>query len=117
MRQRPRHSERVIREALLRADSPREAFYRIRVGALPTGIGYVIRKESGTGEHVTHREAWFRDTLQETLDFFKGKIAQKTNPNRKRVYRIEILREAPSPTQTRTGSRVHVDGLEQPSLF
>jgi len=118
MESKPRHDVKVLRKAVLRAKSPKEAFYRIRVEALPARVGYVVRKESGSCKKVTHREAWFRDSLQEALDFYEGKIKQKTRPKRKRVYAVEISWKAPSPAR-RVWMRMEGAGvgLEQPSLF
>ena len=118
MDQRPRHrAVKVIREALLRADSPKEAFYRIRVEVLPARIGYVLRKESGSGKHVSHREAWFRDSLKEAINFYEAKIKQKTTPGRKRVYSVEVKWKAPSPARIRPSSTAGNPVPAQPELF
>ena len=75
---------KVIRETLLKADSKKQAFYKLTIEEISDG--FVIRKESGAGEKVLHKEFYYRDLLEDANEFHQRKIQEKTGENRKRVY-------------------------------
>jgi len=79
----------TIKEVYLKADSPREAFYVLSIKKITDG--YLVCKQSGAKGKVYHKEAWFRETLEDAESLFKKKILKKTDPNRKsiRKYRVQ----------------------------
>lgn len=79
----------VLKKANLRAQSPRNAFYRLTLEQITDG--YLIRKKSGGNGVVLHREAWYRENLSDAEKLFARILKQKTNPNskRKRKYVLE----------------------------
>lgn len=79
----------ICKEVLLVAESPKNAFYRLR---LEVSIdGYMIRKESGSGENVLDRRKWPFKSRKIAEKEFDRKIKAKTDPDRKspRKYRIK----------------------------
>ena len=81
--------ENVIRETFLRADSAKQAFYRLVTEEITDG--FLIRKESGIGEgRVLHEETYFRESLRDAIKLHEKKIHEKTNKQskRKRIYSI-----------------------------
>ena len=81
--------ENVIRETFLRVDSKNNAFYKLIMEQITDG--FLIRKESGIGEgKVLHKEAYFRESLEDAIKFHENKIREKTNSalKRKRVYSV-----------------------------
>ena len=85
----------LLREALLKTGPPRKAFYRIRLEELSHAQGYVIRKKSGTGDRVTHNEAWYRESFEAALNCYESKIKQKTDTRQKTPYFVEARWKAP----------------------
>ena len=75
---------KIIRETLLKADSKMQAFYRLTLEEIADG--FVIRKESGAGEKILHKELYYRNLLEDANKFHQRKIKEKTGENRKRVY-------------------------------
>lgn len=78
----------IIKDTLLVALSPRNAFYRLR---LESHLGrYMIRKESGTGDKVLDRRIWVFDSRSIAEKRFGQRVRHKTDPNRKspRKYKI-----------------------------
>lgn len=77
----------IIRETYLKADSQKQAFYKLVTERITDG--YVIIKESGVGEgKVLHKETYFRKSLTDALKFHEKKIKEKTGSHRKRAYFI-----------------------------
>ena len=83
----------VIKEVELEADSPRRAFYVLRLEKISGG--YLVSKESGGNGRVFHRQAWFRQSLDDADRFFLRIVKQKTDPGRKseRKYRLVKCQE------------------------
>ena len=83
----------VIKEVKLEADSPRRAFYVLRLEKISGG--YLVSKESGGNGRVFHRQAWFRQSFDEADRFFLRIVKQKTDPGRKseRKYRLVKCQE------------------------
>ncbi len=81
----------VLSTARLKARSPRQAFYDLSLVRIKDG--FLVRKESGANGRVTHRETWFRPTLEEASKLYQNIIQEKTNPARRspRKYRLEAL--------------------------
>jgi hypothetical protein len=72
-------------ERLMATESPRCAVYTIWLVREPGG--YVVKKESGAAGQKLIGRAWRFDNRGQAEDFFKKKVREKTNPNRKaRVY-------------------------------
>jgi len=71
----------VIKSALLKANSPRDAFYRLWLEH--DDDVYAIRKESGSGKRVQDRRRWVFQDYDKALRFYERRIQEKTNPERK----------------------------------
>jgi len=71
----------LLKEARLRAGSPRLAFYRL---ALFSNRGrYEIRKESGARDRVMDERIWQFDRYARAKKIFDRKIQEKTDLNRR----------------------------------
>jgi len=79
----------TIKEVYLKANSPRDAFYILSIRKISEG--YLVCKQSGANGKVYHKEAWFRETLEEAESFFKKKILKKTDPNRKSIRKYRVV--------------------------
>ncbi|SMC28375.1 hypothetical protein SAMN02746041_03247 [Desulfacinum hydrothermale DSM 13146] len=67
---------------LIAPNSPKKAFYHIRVEQNAT-FRYVVTKESGGGNTVWDQRKWeFRDQ-KAAIAFYLRKIRDKTNPKRR----------------------------------
>ena len=84
-----------MREAILKSDTPRNAYYRIRIEELAHGQGYVVRKQSGVGDRIKNTEAWYRDGFEAALKWYEAKIKLQTDTGRKRVLTVEAKWTAP----------------------
>jgi len=77
-------------KAILEApDSPMRAFYRIWVDELPLfGLAMVTKESGGLGK-VFDRRTWSFESFEDALEFFKRRVRDKTNPERRspRIYR------------------------------
>lgn len=77
----------IIKSASLISDSPKKAFYRIRI---EEEMGrYEVIKESGAADKVLDCRRWDAPTLEKAEKFFDQKVKQKQKPNRKRRYKME----------------------------
>lgn len=77
----------IIKSASLIADSPKRAFYRIRI---EEEMGrYEVVKESGAADKVLDCRRWDAPTLEKAEQFFDRKVKQKQQGNRKRKYKLE----------------------------
>ncbi len=79
----------ICKEVHLVAESPKNAFYRLW---LEVSIdGYLIRKESGSGENVLDRRKWAFKSREIAEKEFDRKVKAKTKPDRKspRIYRMK----------------------------
>jgi len=77
---------------LILPDSPGQTFYNIR---LETYHGqYLVKKESGTRGKVWDKRSWTFDFFEDADKYFKRRIKEKTNRNRKspRKYEVGILK-------------------------
>lgn len=80
----------IIKSADLIADSPKKAFYRIRI---EEELGrYEVIKESGANDKVLDCRRWEAATLEKAEQFFDQKIKQKQKAGRKRRYKLERKR-------------------------
>jgi len=80
----------VIKSASLIADSPKKAFYRIRIEEEQGK--YEIVKESGAADKILDCRRWTAPTLEKAEQFFDKKIEQKQRPGRRRRYKLERKR-------------------------
>ena len=79
----------ILKDTLLKADSKKNAFYRLKIEKIRDG--YLIQKESGINDDkVLHRETYYRNNYDSAFNLYSKKIKEKTNPKRKRVYRIVL---------------------------
>ncbi|RLA93120.1 MAG: hypothetical protein DRG83_21465 [Deltaproteobacteria bacterium] len=53
--------------------------------------GYLLRKESGAGERVLYREAWFKESYEEANRLYCRILKEKTNPKRKSPRKYSII--------------------------
>ena len=79
----------TIKEAYLKANSPRDAFYILCIKKISEG--YLVCKQSGANGKVYHKEAWFRETFKDAENLFKKKILKKTDPNRKSIRKYRVV--------------------------
>ena len=79
----------VLRSTSLRAESPKRAFYNLVI--IKITDGYLVRKESGAGSKVLHREAWFRETHEEALKLYEKILREKTNPKRRSPRKYTVV--------------------------
>ena len=79
----------VLRSTLLRAKSPKRAFYNLAI--IKITDGYLVRKESGAGNKVLHREAWFRETLEGAVRLYEKILREKTNPKRRSPRKYTVV--------------------------
>lgn len=80
----------IIKSADLIADSPKRAFYRIRI---EEEFGrYEIIKESGANDKVLDCRRWEAASLEKAEKFFDRKVKQKQKTGRKRRYKLERKR-------------------------
>ena len=79
----------VIKRVYLEANSPRKAFYALALVRITDG--YLVCKESGAMGKVLHKEAWFRESLEEAERLFEKKVLQKTVGNRRSSRRYVIV--------------------------
>jgi len=71
----------TIRKVDLISDSPRKAFYRLR---LETYMGeYCVRKESGGKGKVLDRRSWCFLSQEEAEKLFDRRLREKTRADRK----------------------------------
>lgn len=96
--------------SLIAPDSPRQAFYNIRLFAYKNI--YTVRKESGAKGKTWDVRLWKFDSFEKAEKDFERRIKQKTNPNRKseRIYKVratdnEIKKPQPSKKRTTYNSR------------
>lgn len=80
----------VIKSAALVADSPKKAFYRIRIEEEQGH--YEVIKESGANDKVLDCRRWEAASLEKAEQFFDRKVKQKQQGNRKRKYKLERKR-------------------------
>ena len=83
----------VLRSTSLKAKSPKRAFYNLAI--IKITDGYLVRKESGAGSKVLHREAWFRDSFEDALKLYEKILREKTNPRRKSPRKYTIVSQNP----------------------
>jgi len=83
---------KVLIQTYLEAESPRHAWYQIRM--IQLAEGFVVEKKSGSHGHKAHTEAWFRWETAAARKVYDKILKAKTKTGRKRVYR-----EVPSPDQ------------------
>jgi hypothetical protein len=77
---------------LIVPNSPGQTFYNIRI---ETYHGqYLVKKESGTRGKVWDKRSWTFDFFEDADKYFKRRIKEKTNRNRKspRKYEVGILK-------------------------
>lgn len=71
----------IILEDELLADSPRKAFYRLKL-VLSNGT-YKLIKESGANGKVLDRRIWLQKDCHLAEKTYRKKISNKLNPDRK----------------------------------
>ena len=73
---------------LIVPNSPGQTFYNIR---LETYHGqYLVKKESGTRGKVWDKRSWTFDFFEDADKYFKRRIKEKTNRNRKSPRKYEV---------------------------
>ncbi len=83
---------KVLIQTYLEAESPRHAWYQLRM--IQLAEGFVVEKKSGSRGHKAHTEAWFRWEPAAARKVYDKILRAKTKTGRKRVYR-----EVSSPDQ------------------
>ena len=78
----------IIKSISLIADSPKKAFYNLRLEFLNNR--YRVYKESGALNKILDKRIWFCSSIQEAEKLYSRIIKTKTNQKRKRTYRITI---------------------------
>ena len=81
--------KKIVQTTSLKANSPKGAFYNLAIVQIRDG--YLVRKESGAGERVLHREAWFRESYEEANRLYCRILKEKTNPKRKSPRKYSII--------------------------
>lgn len=76
----------VLATADLVAQSPKSAFYHIKI--IFEDGRYRVEKRSGYGDKVLDVRKWPMESQADAEAFFRKKIAGKLKPNRKREYKI-----------------------------
>lgn len=79
----------VKMETLLVAESPLEAFYRLRLEIL-AGDVYLV-KESGAGKRTLDKRTWSFLNLEQAEKRFAQIVRAKTNPQRKSKRRYKVV--------------------------
>jgi hypothetical protein len=79
---------------LIVPDSPGQTFYNLR---LETYHGqYIVKKESGTRGKVWDKRSWEFDFFEDADKYFKRRIKEKTNRDRKSPRKYEVgIRKVP----------------------
>jgi len=83
---------KVLVQTYFEAESPRHAWYQIRM--IQLAEGFAVEKKSGSCGRKAHTEAWFRWESTAAQKVYNKILRVKTQPGRKRVYR-----EVPSHAQ------------------
>ena len=76
---------RIIKQSRLIADSPREAFYNLAIEDI--GVGFLVRKSSGSGQKVLSSEAWFRESFPSAHTARKSGMTKDTGTRWKNTSR------------------------------
>ena len=74
----------TIKSVYLEADSPKKAFYAIKI--VENMGSYSIVKKSGCNGKVMHSQSWVANSYSEAIKFFEKKLREKTKKGRKRTY-------------------------------
>jgi hypothetical protein len=79
----------IFKKVHLIAESPKNAFYRLWLEA--HADGYILKKESGSGERVLDRRQWTFKSREIAEKKFDRRVRDKINPDRKspRKYKIK----------------------------
>ncbi|MDM8515732.1 hypothetical protein QUF76_05995 [Desulfobacterales bacterium HSG16] len=93
----------TLESVFLRAKSPKNAFYKLWI-ELFNGV-YTIRKESGCGNTVYDRRQWEFCDIETALKFYKRRIRDKTNPDRKSPRKYYFSKRHPGKIGKRGGQR------------
>jgi len=90
----------VLKSAhLIAPDSPRQAFYHLRLEQTPHSCRVV--KASGAGGRVWHQQVWEFATLAQAEAMFAQRLREKTNPSRRRrQYLLQDLLPTAGPLAT-----------------
>jgi hypothetical protein len=80
--------------SLLAPNSPRQAFYHLRLEQTPHSCRVV--KASGAGGRVWHRQVWEFPTLAQAEAWFHQRLRQKTNPHRRRRRKYLVQNQLPA---------------------
>lgn len=80
------HIPFVLQNIMLEADSTGKAWYQIKLLRLKEG--FVVEKFSGPRGRLGDRRAWFFWDQGEAEKAVERTVRAKTNPGRKRVYRL-----------------------------
>ncbi len=80
----------IIKSVMLKAQSPKMAWYKITLEYNPTHRSYFIKKESGTHLKILDNRTWKFDSYAQAKKYFLAKIKQKTSQRKSspRVYSI-----------------------------
>ncbi len=80
----------IIKSVMLKAQSPKKAWYKITLEHNPTNKNYFISKKSGTHLKTLDSRTWKFNSYAQAKKFFLAKIKQKTNQRKSssRVYSI-----------------------------
>jgi len=79
----------ILERTSLRAKSPKNAFYNLAI--IKIRDGYLVKKESGAGTRVLHKEAWFRETYEEAIRLYQKILREKTNPKRRSPRKYTVV--------------------------
>lgn len=78
----------VLKHADLIADSPKKAFYRLKL--IESMGSYWIEKESGAGGRVLDYKVWPHPDYESAEKHFRRIIRKKTDKKRKkRIYKVQ----------------------------
>jgi len=89
MQQQSLFSYTVIKQVNLISESPRQAFYRLR---LETYQGqYCVRKESGANEKVLDRRSWCFPCQKEAEKLYDRRLREKTKEDRKSPRKYKVI--------------------------
>lgn len=78
----------VLEHAELVCDSPKKAFWNIRLEA--QFETFTVVKESGIGDKVLDTRRWVHDSHDRALKDYRRRLRNKLNPGRKSTRKYEV---------------------------
>lgn len=92
-------SGKILNTAQLTAVSPRQAFYHLWLAEADGR--YYVGKISGAGGRPWHHQVWEYETLTAAAAFFRRRLHQKTNPQRRSRRRYLLRPQLPATSGCR----------------